>query len=833
MTSIRHIGLLGDSPNISLRAIQHCATNAAPSFLRGQNVVVDVAELAERERKRAKANELQRVLLQQLAEKENQKLLERKRQQEEEERQEQELQRHLEAERRQIEEEQRRIQEKKEAEERRLEAVKEAIAGAQQNALAEKQARRRNLQNRSIPPPDNDPPTTVDRSSFTSTVRSEERSTSAQPQTGPIELRHAILTPCSPQQEKSTLTRSSVDAEVQTDQHPQVTCRCENNPRSRQFRQRIAATTEDSTAERPATRMSMIAMKSQTSTSTANRPLWGAHKTNAKYQSQTEKDPRFMQRRRERLRRRQKLLLEKQLHGSWPSSENSGGTAVPHERYYEALQAAAVSRYYKKAPAANTHHSHGKSIGTNQSDVELIQPIQPTPVPLPSVAPTRSQSRLMSSPPVPAVLKKIQMSNGDTASGEKHEWDNYDSTDQVVKIDKDLENLQIKEQRICTEQDKQDLLYRLSILKQGYIGNLANSTSLSIIAYLLISLPVRTVRLYPNKEHKWPLGSTVSHDQLKPAMKLAIVSEGIVQQYAVPVGGVLILAILVFTFGFKTVAEPTFDRSAGSEEKKKKQVKPKTKVKKTNVSSSPEVTGDSKKTSIPAQPKSPAKTPTKKESPKKTAKTEQTKKAEVEIVKLEKKSGEVQQKKKEPKPADFDEGDWVQAVSKKDKKKKPADGSSANASSANSPTHQAGKKADKKKKESVKKNEENKSNEIPIEKIENNVATVQEPEVKAVTEAVVVAAPVVVETEPVKPVKKEEEKANKKVTAETTTDKKEKNNNNANSKKVEKVKAEIVVEKIKETVEKVSDAMPPAVVNASEDTWQENKSKKKKKARRD
>ncbi|XP_057370430.1 transcription factor SPT20 homolog isoform X1 [Daphnia carinata] len=475
----------GDSSNISHRAIQHCATNAAPSFLRGQNVMVDVAELAERERKRAKANELQRVLLQQLAEKENQKLLERKRQQEEEERQEQELQRHLEAERRQIEEEQRRIQEKKEAEERRLEAVKEAIAGAQQNALAEKQARRRNLQNRSIPPPENDPTTAVDRSSFTSTARSEERSTSTQPQPQNelIELRHAILTPRTPQQEKGTLTRSSVDAEVQTDQHPQVTCRCENNSRSRQFRQRIAATTEDSTVERPATRMSMIAIKSQTSTSTASRPLWGAHKTSAKYQSQTEKDPRFMQRRRERLRRRQKLLLEKQLHGSWPSSENSGsqeemgdiffpflpgsGTAEPHERYYEALQAAAVSRYYKKPPATNTHHSHGKSIGTNQSDAELIQPLQPSPVPLPSVAPTRSQSRLMSSPPVPAVLKKIQMLNGDTTSGEKHEWDNYDSSDQVVKIDKDFENLQIKEQRICTEQDKQDLLYRLSILKQS------------------------------------------------------------------------------------------------------------------------------------------------------------------------------------------------------------------------------------------------------------------------------------------------------------------------------------------------------------------------------
>lgn len=54
-----------------------------------------------------------KLFLVQLAEKENQKLLEKKRQQEEEERQELELQRHLEAERRQIEDERRRVQEKK------------------------------------------------------------------------------------------------------------------------------------------------------------------------------------------------------------------------------------------------------------------------------------------------------------------------------------------------------------------------------------------------------------------------------------------------------------------------------------------------------------------------------------------------------------------------------------------------------------------------------------------------------------------------------------------------------------------------------------------------
>lgn len=152
------------------------------------------------------------------------------------------------------------------------------------------------------------------------------------------------------------------------------------------------------------------------------------------------------------------------------------GTGVPHERYYEALQAAAVSRYYKKAPAVSHHHnSHGKSIGASQSDVELIQPAQLSQPPV-VVAPPRSQSRQLSSPPVPAVLKKIQMSSGEpataaTSSGEKHEWENYDSSDQPIKIDKDFENLQIKEQRRCTEQDKQDLLYRLSVLKQVNFNN--------------------------------------------------------------------------------------------------------------------------------------------------------------------------------------------------------------------------------------------------------------------------------------------------------------------------------------------------------------------------
>ena len=47
-----------------------------------------------------------------------------------------------------------------------------------------------------------------------------------------------------------------------------------------------------------------------------------------------------------------------------------------------------------------------------------------------------------------------------------------------------------------------------------------------------------------------------------------------------PVGGVLILAVLVFAFGFKTVAEPKFEASKNlvEDSKKKKQPKNKSKV---------------------------------------------------------------------------------------------------------------------------------------------------------------------------------------------------------------------------------------------------------------
>ena len=56
----------------------------------------------------------------------------------------------------------------------------------------------------------------------------------------------------------------------------------------------------------------------------SNRPQWGVSVPTLKYMSQSEKDPRFLQRRRQKQRRKQRILAEKQLHGSWPSSENSG-----------------------------------------------------------------------------------------------------------------------------------------------------------------------------------------------------------------------------------------------------------------------------------------------------------------------------------------------------------------------------------------------------------------------------------------------------------------------------------------------------------------------------
>lgn len=115
-----------------------------------------------------------------------------------------------------------------EAEERRLEAVKEAIVGATQNALAEKLARRRTLQSRSVP--DTDPSTAA--------VSGGDRTTTpAPPPTTHKELvehRHVVITPGPHYHVRSS---HFVDAEVQTEHpHLQFACVCDNKSRSRRSR---------------------------------------------------------------------------------------------------------------------------------------------------------------------------------------------------------------------------------------------------------------------------------------------------------------------------------------------------------------------------------------------------------------------------------------------------------------------------------------------------------------------------------------------------------------------------------------------------------------------
>jgi len=74
--------------------------------------------------------------------------------------------------------------------------------------------------------------------------------------------------------------------------------------------------------------------------------------------------------------------------------------------------------------------------------------------------------------------------------------------------------------------------------------------------------------------------------------------------YALPVGGVLLFAFLVFMFGFKTPLEPTFIES---DDRKKKIVKPKSKPKKKVSSDVEEKKPEKTKASPRAKSKSPAK----------------------------------------------------------------------------------------------------------------------------------------------------------------------------------------------------------------------------------
>ena len=197
----------------------------------------------------------------------------------------------------------------------------------------------------------------------------------------------------------------------------------------------------------------------------------------------------------------------------------------PTERYYEALQAAAIgTSYYKRKktpvpilppppPASNhnnnSHHDHNNKKQQQYqavSDVLIQQsssnggggnvPVEPGKVPQPPLMTTTmangpvpfchnssnelshqlTLTRLMS-PPVPALLKKLKIAKGEALTDAElvgvngGEWQDYDDSG-TFKISKELENLHIKTDTsrhmttIVSEQDKKDLLFRLSLLKQ-------------------------------------------------------------------------------------------------------------------------------------------------------------------------------------------------------------------------------------------------------------------------------------------------------------------------------------------------------------------------------
>ena len=205
----------------------------------------------------------------------------------------------------------------------------------------------------------------------------------------------------------------------------------------------------------------------------------------------------------------------------------------PTERYYEALQAAAIgTSYYKRKktpipilppppPSSNQnnnshHHLNNKKQQQYQavSDVLIQQsssngagvggkvPVEPGKIPqTPMMTTTMANgsvpyrhnssnelshqstiTRLMS-PPVPALLKKLKIANGEALTDAEvvgvngGEWQDYDDSG-TFKISKELENLHIKTDTsrhtttIVSEQDKKDLLFRLSLLKQVWSAHM-------------------------------------------------------------------------------------------------------------------------------------------------------------------------------------------------------------------------------------------------------------------------------------------------------------------------------------------------------------------------
>lgn len=143
----------------------------------------------------------------------------------------------------------------------------------------------------------------------------------------------------------------------------------------------------------------------------------------------------------------------------FPVLPGSGAADATHERYYEAHQAAPVNQY-KRAPVEKSipnhqHHQHHHHHHKAESRIAVVEP--PFMSPDPPKRPT--------SPPVPALLKKMQMLNG-----EKHELEkdcSIPETGKDSKMEKELENQHIREQHgPGSEEEKEDLLFRLSLLKK-------------------------------------------------------------------------------------------------------------------------------------------------------------------------------------------------------------------------------------------------------------------------------------------------------------------------------------------------------------------------------
>ena len=62
---------------------------------------------------------------------------------------------------------------------------------------------------------------------------------------------------------------------------------------------------------------------------------------------------------------------------------------------------------------------------------------------------------------------RIQLANGDIVADEEHIWKDYDTPETLDKLSKDLDNIQIKKDPLHQQQqDKQDLLFRLTLLKK-------------------------------------------------------------------------------------------------------------------------------------------------------------------------------------------------------------------------------------------------------------------------------------------------------------------------------------------------------------------------------